>query len=612
MSFERKQQLVNFYQMLLDDQQGLFSATDQQQLHDARLRFEQERFTIVVAGRFSAGKSLLINRAFLQADVLPYKNKPTTCHPVYIHYHPTKQVVLRGAEGQCDVFTGEDNVIKDALTNHVAHYGNDPDRYQVVELGWPDAELLQHGIILVDTIGTEDTEERYIQQTYREMERATVVMFLTNVQQAGTDSEKQLLEKYLQATGKKLFFVVTQADVRSPEEQQEVLADFRQRFHTFFAQHGVRVEERIFLTSAKTGQGLPELRQCLVDFVARSRFQELLTQHGKHLQTLLAANQGQLTARLQDYQAKKSGDEIQLREAAQKLKLLDEELNQHADQFEIVKDEVANNTTIQLNDALKRIRDKTQNKLRLASNTYELAQIIQDFVTDLNETTEPIMSSLPSQIAQAIGERLRKRCELPDTELWNLRMKQFNSTGWKAARYTAGLGSVSGLALAGYGAWTSLTALMTATTTAANTGILASAWTALAGGAAVTSTTAALTVGLPFVVSGAALTLLGFGLKTAFAKKELEQLRAEQQKETARIFGEFKQNLRQQIKTYVNEQVELQLTTIRQETTKQRTHLEQTMRQIDMQTLQRQIDTTQQQCQWFHQTLAQLKAICQV
>ncbi len=65
MSFERKQQLVNFYQMLLDDQQGLFSETDQQQLHDARLRFEQERFTIVVAGRFSAGKSLLINRAFL-------------------------------------------------------------------------------------------------------------------------------------------------------------------------------------------------------------------------------------------------------------------------------------------------------------------------------------------------------------------------------------------------------------------------------------------------------------------------------------------------------------------------------------------------------------------
>ncbi len=540
--------------------------------------------------------------------MLPYKNKPTTCHPVYIHYHPTKQVVLRGAEGQCDVFTGEDTVIKDALTNHVAHYGNDPDRYQVVELGWPDAELLQHGIILVDTIGTEDTEERYIQQTYREMERATVVMFLTNVQQAGTDSEKQLLEKYLQATGKKLFFVVTQADVRSPEEQQEVLADFRQRFQTFFAQHGVRVEERIFLTSAKTGQGLAELRQCLVDFVARSRFQELLTQHGKYLQTLLAANQGQLTARLQDYQAKKSGDEIQLRDAERKLQLIDEELNQHAEQFEDVKEDVARDALEQLNDALKRIREQTQNKLRLASNTDELAQIIQDFVTNLNEKTEDIMSSLPSRIAQAIGMRLRRRCQLPDTELWNLRMKQLDTKANNVGDVVAKLSTASGVALAGYGALTSITA----TTTAMNTGLLAGAWAALTGGAAATSATVALTVGLPFVVGGAALAWLGFGLKKAFARKQLEQLRAEQQKKTARIFDEVKQNLRQQIKTYVSEQVELQLTTIRQETTKQRTHLEQTMRQIDMQALQRQIDMTQQQCQWFHQTLAQLKAICQV
>lgn len=185
--FSRKSEIIEFYQCLINDPDNLFLEDRKTHLKQTCLELEQEQFSIVVAGRFSAGKSLLINRAFLRADILPYKNEPVTCHPVHIVFGEKNQLILRDNEGNAefvaeDTAVGDDQFkdIGDALKKYGAQDGDDHDRYQHFELKWNDPEVLKKGIVLVDTIGTEDTEERYIKKTFAEMERGSAILFLFN------------------------------------------------------------------------------------------------------------------------------------------------------------------------------------------------------------------------------------------------------------------------------------------------------------------------------------------------------------------------------------------------------------------------------------------------
>ncbi|MBV5309675.1 dynamin family protein [Chromatium okenii] len=602
--FERKPQLLAFYQRLIQDDDDLFSVDDIRQLKERAAIFDKEQFNIVIAGRFSAGKSLLINRAFLQADILPYKNRPTTCHPVYIRYHESKRLTLGAADGRTDCVTGNDDAIKDALNQYVALYGNDPDRYQEIELGWPDAELLQKGVVLVDTIGTEDTEERYIQQTYREMERAAAVLFLTNVQQAGTDSEKVLIEKYLSQTGKKLFFVLTQADVRSEEEQAEVLADFRRRFHGFFAEHGVRVEERIFLTSAKMGTGLAELRQRLIEFVANDRFKELLQQHGQQLRGVLTSNKSQIELRLSDYQAKKSGDEVQLKKALQAIERLEEELNQRASQFDDMKDSLIEDAIDHLRSECDRVQDRTLRDLSRIDTANELQAGYQDLVDELAKVVDKVVRTLARRISEEIGKRLRQGRPQLETDVWEQRLTGIGISGWKIGGYVAHTSAASGVLLAGYGGLQSLLAI----NTAANTGALVTLWNGLVGGGAA----ATATIGLPFIAGGTALAVAAYGIAQLFKKKHLSSQRTECKEQIKKLIKEMQKDIAQRIEQYTDTQIESQLDALRRETTQQRQHLQSTIREISLDNLNRQVLIAEKQRQALTDSLQQLQRICTV
>jgi predicted GTPase len=606
--FARKPQLLAFYQRLIQDDDAVFSVDEIRQFTERAAAFDKEQFNIVIAGRFSAGKSLLINRAFLQADILPYKNRPTTCHPVYIRYHESKRLTLGAADGSVDCITGDDDAIKEALNQYVAHYGNAPDRYQEIELGWPDAELLQKGVVLVDTIGTEDTEERYIQQTYREMERAAAVLFLTNVQQAGTDSEKVLIEKYLSQTGKKLFFVLTQADARSAEEQAEVLADFRRRFHGFFAEHGVRVEERIFLTSAKMGTGLAELRQRLIEFVANDRFKELLQQHGQQLRTVLTSNKSQIELRLGDYQAKKSGDEVQLKKALQAIERLEEELNQRASQFDDMKDSLIDETIDDLHGACDRIEKRALRDFNHATTDKAFNAVYQELVDELAQAVDQVVRKLVRRISDEIGRRLRQSRPQLETDTWEKRLTGIGISGWKIGGYVAHTGTASGLLLAGYGGLQSLLATTAATTAAAQTGALVTAWNWLVG----SSVAATATVGLPFIAGGAALAVAAYGVAQLFKNKHLSTQRDEYKAQVKKTVKEMKNDIEQRIDHYIETQVETQLESLRREAKQQRQHLHSVIQEIDLETLNRRIVIAEKQRQSFTDFIQQLQHICTV
>jgi predicted GTPase len=591
--FERKSKLLDFYQTLIEDQHGLFTADYHDRFRAGAKNFGQEQFSIVIAGRFSVGKSLLINRAFLQSDILPYKNEPTTCHPVYIVYGDKKQLILRDAEGHSEVIAEDEEAIKTALIKYVAQYGDDHDRYQTFELRWPDAEMLKNGVVLVDTIGTDDTEERYIQQTYAEMERAIVVVFLFNMGQAGTYSEQALIEKYLSNSGKKLFIVLTRADVRDPDEQNLILRDFRQRLQPFFSAQGIRAEDRIFVTSAKNGQGLTELRQRLVEFVANDRFKELFQQHTQQIQLSFQAVGGQIDIRLQDLQAKKEGDERSLRETLKKIDQIEEELNHDELKFDDLKQELVDEAQANLEDEIAKLKNRTAQALRTADVT-EIKTYAEEMVETLIKLVEQIGKRVQRRIREELRNRVRQWVTSLDSEKFYTRFDSIGAfSSLDVANTASYAGGLSGVGLAGYGAWQTFVAYTTATTTVANTGFLAWLGSYFVGGVGVAPGIAALSVGIPFIAGGAALALAGYAIAQKVAKRRDRNQRDDTIRIVKDMLTKTEKEISKAIENYVEARIDEQLAHLHKETTQEQQRLRGIIDQKDRVALQHQIDAEQ-------------------
>ncbi len=584
--FDRKPQLLDFYQTLIEDSDGLFTPDHIARFQEGANLFCQEQFSIVIAGRFSVGKSLLINRAFLQADVLPYKNEPTTCHPVYIVYGHEKQLVLRDADGHCKVVAQDEDAIKAALTKHVAQYGDDHDRYQIFELSWPDAEMLKNGVVLVDTIGTEDTEERYIQQTYAEMEQAAVVVFLFNMQQAGTQSEQVLIEKYLSNTGKKLFIVLTRADTRDSADQALILQDFRKRLQPFFSAKGIRVEDRVFIASAKTGLGLAELRQCLVDFIANDRFKELFQQHTQQIQHDLQAFHKQVEIQLKDLQDKKTGDEHTLRETLRAIEQLEDDLNRSEQDFNDLKEDMLTEARRTLEYEILNIKNGLWSEIRNIDPD-EIKFYIEDVIDKVNKLINRIGNDVQRRIYEELKKRVRQWVGI-DTEKLETRFDFMSGFSFMSAVGYAGYaGTASGVALTAYGAAQSLSAYLASVTT----GALPGAWSWLVGGSAIAP--AAVTVGIPLIAGGALLALASYGIiKTIKSYKDKKRIN-EVRDEIKGMLSKAEKEISRALEDYINTQVDDHLGRLQKEASRKRQQLQDIINQKNLETLQQQIDHEQ-------------------
>jgi len=597
--FSRKSEIIEFYQCLINDPDNLFLEDRKTHLKQTCLELEQEQFSIVVAGRFSAGKSLLINRAFLRADILPYKNEPVTCHPVHIVFGEKNQLILRDNEGNAefvaeDTAVGDDQFkdIGDALKKYGAQYGDDHDRYQHFELKWNDPEILKKGIVLVDTIGTEDTEERYIKKTFAEMERGSAILFLFNMKQAGTGSERDFIEKYLSKTGKKLFIILNRSDqMDSDEDRDEVLVDFKKRFQPFFKEHGIRVEDRIFMVSAKTGQGLDELRQRLVDFIANDRIKELLLVHTHQLKQTLNVVANQVKSHLQDLQKKKNGDEQALREKQKEIERLEEDLNVREDEIETMKydliDQGKNNLKYEIDD----LKNRMSQSIRPADKD-ELQDMITDMLDQLVRICEKVGKKLQGELRTHLDKAVRRWLHNIDIDEMSSRIESLN-VNWSvynAAKLTGGVSGVGGSVLMGLGAVKAFTAYTMAATALAEQGAVPLFWTWIAGGAAAGPILASVTAAAPFIGGGLILAALGYKIYQSMEKKGIRHNREQSLKVIKEMLKNSEKEIRSNIQVYVNEQIDTYMYKLKNEAGRQKRQLESVIEEKDIRILQRQID----------------------
>jgi len=465
---------------------------------------------------------------------------------------------------------------------------NDPDRYQHVELQWNDSELLKNGIVLVDTIGTEDIDDRYIQQTHAEMEKGSAIVFLFNMKMAGTQTEQTFLENFLGDTGKKLFIVLNRSDVLdSDEDRKMVLEDFKQRFKPFFSSRNIRVDDRIFMVSAKTGQGLKEFRQRLVDFIANERVRELLIQHVSLLKNALSAIDAQINTHLRDMQNKLAGDEKTLWESQKKIELLENDMNSRKKEIEDMKGELIEQAESHIEDEIENIRQRTLGSIKNVDRD-EAQGMITDVLDRLTSASDRVGKKLQKEICNSLDSRLRRwtsRLDLEDIE------SRFAGIGINSGMIDmTKVGVVGGGTSVCWGAVQAFSAYTTGVTTVSANGALWQFSTFLFGGGGGPWLAAA-----PWIAGGVLIASISYVIYNRLKEKNKLEFQEELRNTFREIFKKLKTEMSSQINIYVNDQVDNYLSNLKNEITRQKKQIEFVISEIDVQVLQRMINDSKGQ-----------------
>jgi ribosome biogenesis GTPase A/uncharacterized coiled-coil protein SlyX len=229
-----------------------------------------DRFHLVVVGEFNHGKTTFVN-ALLGSTVLPTGVTPTTAVIHHLEYadSPRAEVVYTSGERTPLPF-GE-------VRQFVVGAERSPHDVKHLEVGYP-AELLRERIVLVDTPGVNDLSLQRADITYSYIPRSDAVLFLLDAGQPLKESERVFLhDKLLGQSRDKIIFVVTKADIWSPEEQIEALAYIRTELGKLVKSpvlHAVSAEKA--LEGDRPQSGFPELLEHLTRFLAEERGRILL------------------------------------------------------------------------------------------------------------------------------------------------------------------------------------------------------------------------------------------------------------------------------------------------------------------------------------------------
>ena len=213
------------------------------QLDELRQLVQDERFSVVVIGEFSRGKSTFIN-ALLGAALIPMDVLPETAVIHALHYgeEPALTVVRR------DGSTEKGKASSEYLQQFVV--GNqDVDAVSYIKIAYP-ADFLAGNVLLVDTPGVSDMDEQRAEITYGFLPQADVVIVLLDATAPLKKTEKDFINQRVLPQGiRRVIFVANKADHIDPEEVPDNYAEILQkRLDKAF---GESLEGELFLVSAK-------------------------------------------------------------------------------------------------------------------------------------------------------------------------------------------------------------------------------------------------------------------------------------------------------------------------------------------------------------------------
>ena len=201
--------------------EGMVQAgSDEQAVHEGQgllTRLAEDRINVAVVGRFSRGKTSLMN-AVLGWDRLPTGILPLTSVLTMVRYGSSERVLVcyENSYMPQEISLGQ-------IPDYVTQDGNPGNRKGVdyVEVQIP-SETLRRGFSFVDTPGLGSTIAENTSITtgfFREMDAVVVV---TSFEAALSPEEMEFLRDSVQE-GRKTFLVINKQDLVTGEERDKVL-----------------------------------------------------------------------------------------------------------------------------------------------------------------------------------------------------------------------------------------------------------------------------------------------------------------------------------------------------------------------------------------------------
>jgi small GTP-binding protein len=266
-------------------------ADRQERLRGLFARLAEDRFNLVVVGRFSRGKTSLMN-AILNTDRLPTGIAPLTSVITTIAYGSKEQVVLKYDNTLLD-----ETIPTEALPRYITQQRNPGNarRIKTAEIQLP-AEILRRGFYFVDTPGLGSVIVENTRTTETFLPEADAFILVTSYESPLSEDEMRFF-KFATASGRRIFVVVNKHDTVSPEDRGEALAFVYQQLRRTFGRAAPTISsvssieglnaKRACDVARLAASGIPELERQLVHFLLTERSTEFLLRMCDRVRALL-------------------------------------------------------------------------------------------------------------------------------------------------------------------------------------------------------------------------------------------------------------------------------------------------------------------------------------
>lgn len=254
----------------------------QERLRDLFVRLAEDRFNLVVVGRFNRGKTSIMN-AIMGSDRLPVGIVPLTSVITTVCYGTTEQVVLKYRNSLLN-----QQAPIDALPQYVTQEGN-PGNVRGIKMAEVQlrAEILRRGFYFVDTPGLGSAIMENTRTTEAFLPEADAFLVVTSYESALTEEEIGFLRS-VSSSARRIFVVLNKHDTVSAEQSDTVLNYVHDQLRAIFGE----TAPRLFSVSANEGldakrsqdlprlsaSGIPALEEALVGFLLTEKKDQFLLQ----------------------------------------------------------------------------------------------------------------------------------------------------------------------------------------------------------------------------------------------------------------------------------------------------------------------------------------------
>jgi predicted GTPase len=211
-------------------------------------RLAEDRFNLIVIGRFSRGKSSLMN-ALLDTEHLPMGIVPITSVITTASYGSRERAFVEYQGSHLDIELPLDK-LPDYITQQPNRGTRENRRAVTVARVELPSELLRRGFHFVDTPGLGSAITANNLTTERFLPQADAFMLVTSFDSPLSEEELNVLRR-IAPSASRVFLVVNKHDLASPAERREALAHVHDQARRAFGEP----VPRVFSVSAREALG---------------------------------------------------------------------------------------------------------------------------------------------------------------------------------------------------------------------------------------------------------------------------------------------------------------------------------------------------------------------